>query len=165
MILVYIGRWSYGRFQDDNKVFQKIKNDPTTGTWQDNIWCPINIILLGTSDGLIKRIQSHKDSYNKSLGLPRLFNSLWELQKHFQQLAWNSNYSGYCRLRSLRLSMWNLLWMLYSAIEYLSNGAINRYRSMHYLTSTGLLRSLVRTLRHAIQLQCHQSELLAIVET
>jgi hypothetical protein len=25
VILVYIGRWSYGRFQDDNKVFQKIK--------------------------------------------------------------------------------------------------------------------------------------------
>jgi hypothetical protein len=37
VILVYIGRWSYGRFQDDNKVFQKMKNDLTTGTWQDDI--------------------------------------------------------------------------------------------------------------------------------
>jgi hypothetical protein len=27
-----------------------MKNDLTTGTWQDNIWCPINIILLCTSD-------------------------------------------------------------------------------------------------------------------
>ncbi len=63
--------------------------------------------------GLIKSIQSCKDSYNKSLGLPRLFKSLWELHKHFQQLAWNSNYSGYCWLRSLRPSMWNLLWTLY----------------------------------------------------
>ncbi len=25
VILVYIGRWSYGCFQDDNKVFQKMK--------------------------------------------------------------------------------------------------------------------------------------------
>ncbi len=50
VILVYIGRWSYGHFQDDNKVFQKMKNDLTTGTWQDDIWCPINIILLCTSD-------------------------------------------------------------------------------------------------------------------
>jgi hypothetical protein len=52
VILVYIGRWSYGRFQDDNKVFQKMKNDLTTGTWQDDILCPIHIILLCTSDGL-----------------------------------------------------------------------------------------------------------------
>jgi hypothetical protein len=37
VILVYIGRWSYRRFQDDNKVFQKMKNDLTTGTWQDDI--------------------------------------------------------------------------------------------------------------------------------
>jgi hypothetical protein len=28
---------TYGRFQDDNKVFQKMKNDLTTGTWQENI--------------------------------------------------------------------------------------------------------------------------------
>ncbi len=27
-----------------------MKNDLTTGTWQDNIWCPINIILFCTSD-------------------------------------------------------------------------------------------------------------------
>ncbi len=27
-----------------------MKNDLTTGTWQDDIWCPINIILLCTSD-------------------------------------------------------------------------------------------------------------------
>jgi hypothetical protein len=33
------------------------------------------------------------------------------------------------------------------------------------LTNTGLLHSLVRTLCHAIQLQCHQIELLAIVES
>jgi hypothetical protein len=48
---------------------------------------------------------------------------------------------------------------------YLSTGVINRYRSIHYLTSTGLLRYLVRTLHHAIQLQHHKIELLAIVET
>jgi hypothetical protein len=55
--------------------------------------------------------------------------------------------------------------MLYSAIEYLTTGAINKYRSIQYLTSTGLLCYLVRILRHAIQLQCHQIELLAIVKT
>ncbi len=27
-----------------------MKNDLTTGIWQDNIWCPINIILLCTAD-------------------------------------------------------------------------------------------------------------------
>ncbi len=27
-----------------------MKNDLTTGTWQDKIWCPINIILFCTSD-------------------------------------------------------------------------------------------------------------------
>ncbi len=27
-----------------------MKKDLTTGTWQDNIWCPSNIILLCTSD-------------------------------------------------------------------------------------------------------------------
>jgi hypothetical protein len=50
VILVHIRRWSHGRFQDDNKIFHKIKNDLTTGTWQDDIWCPINIILFCTSD-------------------------------------------------------------------------------------------------------------------
>jgi hypothetical protein len=53
VIIVYLERWSYGRYWDDNKVFWKMKNDLTTGTWQDDIWCPINIILLCTSDGLI----------------------------------------------------------------------------------------------------------------
>ena len=28
-----------------------MENDLTTGTWQDNIRCPINIILFCTSDG------------------------------------------------------------------------------------------------------------------
>jgi hypothetical protein len=50
MILVYLGRWSYGRFKDDNNIFYKMKNDQTTGTWQDDIWCPIIIILLCTFD-------------------------------------------------------------------------------------------------------------------
>ncbi len=50
VILVYIWRWSYGRFQDDNNIFHKMKNDLTNGTWQDDMWCPINIILLCTSD-------------------------------------------------------------------------------------------------------------------
>ncbi len=50
MILVHLGRWSYGRFKDDNNIFYKMKNDLTTGTWQDDIWCPIIIILLCTSD-------------------------------------------------------------------------------------------------------------------
>ncbi len=50
MIFVYLGRWSYGRFKDDNNIFYKLKNDLTTGTWQDDIWCPIIIILLCTSD-------------------------------------------------------------------------------------------------------------------
>ncbi len=52
MILVYLGRWSYGRFQDDNNIFYKMKNDLTTRTWQDDIWCPIIILLLCTSDVL-----------------------------------------------------------------------------------------------------------------
>ncbi len=50
VILVILGRWSYGKFKDDNNIFHKMKNDLTTGTWQDNIWCSINIILLCTSD-------------------------------------------------------------------------------------------------------------------
>ncbi len=50
MILVYLGRWSYGRFQDDNNIFFKMKNDLTTGTWQDDIWCPVIIISFCTSD-------------------------------------------------------------------------------------------------------------------
>ncbi len=53
MILLYLGRWSYGRFQDDNNIFFKMKNDLTTGTWQDYIWCPIIIISFCTSDDLI----------------------------------------------------------------------------------------------------------------
>ena len=74
---------------------------------------PYGVLVLPLAHGLSKSNQSRKDSYNKSLGLPRLFKSLWELLKHFQQLAWNSNYSGYCWLRLLRPSMWNLLWTLY----------------------------------------------------
>ncbi len=50
IILVHIRRWSNGTFQDDNNIFHKMKNDLTTDTWQDNIWCPLNIILLCTSD-------------------------------------------------------------------------------------------------------------------
>ncbi len=50
MILVYQERWSYGNFPDDNNIYYKMKNDLTTGTWQDDIWCPIFIILFCTSD-------------------------------------------------------------------------------------------------------------------
>ncbi len=50
MILVYLGRWSYGRFKDDNNIYYRMKHDLTTGTWQGNIWCPIIIILLCTSN-------------------------------------------------------------------------------------------------------------------
>ncbi len=52
VILVHIWRWPHGTFQDDNNIFHKMKNDLTTGTWQVDIWCPINIILLCTSDAL-----------------------------------------------------------------------------------------------------------------
>ncbi len=54
VILVHIRRWSHGTFQDDNNIFHKMKNDLATGTWQDDIWCPINIILLCTSDESIR---------------------------------------------------------------------------------------------------------------
>jgi hypothetical protein len=37
VILVHIRRLSHGTFQDDNNIFHKIKNDLTTGTWQDDI--------------------------------------------------------------------------------------------------------------------------------
>ncbi len=57
MILVYLGRWSYGWFKDDNNIFHKMKNDLTTGTWQVNIWCSINIILLCTSDDTRTKFQ------------------------------------------------------------------------------------------------------------
>ncbi len=50
MILVYLGSWSYGRFKDENNTFYKMKTDLTFGTWQEDIWCPIIIILLCTSD-------------------------------------------------------------------------------------------------------------------
>ncbi len=50
LILVNIRRWSYQQLQDDNKLFWKMKNDLTAGTWKEDIWCPINIILFCTSD-------------------------------------------------------------------------------------------------------------------
>ncbi len=50
MMLLYLEGWSYGRIKDDNNIFHKMKNDLTTGIWQDNIWHPIIIILLCTSD-------------------------------------------------------------------------------------------------------------------
>jgi hypothetical protein len=56
MILVYLGRWSYGRLQEDNNIFYKMKNDLTTRTWQDDIWCPIIIILFCTSDERSRRL-------------------------------------------------------------------------------------------------------------
>jgi hypothetical protein len=37
MILIYLGRGTYGRFKDDTNIFYKMKNDLTTGTWQDDI--------------------------------------------------------------------------------------------------------------------------------
>ncbi len=46
VILVHIRRWSHGTFKDDNNIFHKMKNDLTIGTWQDDIWCPINIICF-----------------------------------------------------------------------------------------------------------------------
>ncbi len=52
MILVYFGRWSYERFQDDNNIFFKMKSDLTTRTWQDDIWCPIIIISFCTSNDI-----------------------------------------------------------------------------------------------------------------
>ncbi len=58
MILVYLERWSYERFQDDNNFFFKMKNDLTTGTWQDNIWCPIIIISFCTSDEPLVWVQT-----------------------------------------------------------------------------------------------------------
>ncbi len=42
-------------------IFYKMKNDLTTGTWQDNIWCPIIIILLCTSDGVCYLIYSEDE--------------------------------------------------------------------------------------------------------
>ncbi len=75
MILVYLGRWSYGRFQDDNHIFYKMKNDLTTGTWQDNIWCPIIIILFCTSDILLV----FKESYTSKMGVP--CNFFWNPRK------------------------------------------------------------------------------------
>ncbi len=50
MILVYLGRQSYEKFQNENNIFYKMKNDLSTGTWQDDIWCSIIIILFCTSD-------------------------------------------------------------------------------------------------------------------
>jgi hypothetical protein len=37
VILVYIGRQSYQQLQDDNIIYWKMKNNLTTGSWQDNI--------------------------------------------------------------------------------------------------------------------------------
>jgi len=37
--------------QDDINVWNKMKHDLTTGTWQDDTGCPISIILAATSDG------------------------------------------------------------------------------------------------------------------
>ena len=64
MILVYLGRWSYGRFKDDNNIFYKMKNDLTTGTWQDDIWCHIIIILLCTSDVDSDNLDSYTDKHD-----------------------------------------------------------------------------------------------------
>ncbi len=70
----------------------------------------------------------------------------------------------YCQPRLLIPSIWNLLWNAVQCYRNYSAGVIDRHRSINYSPSTGLLRSLVGTLRHAIHLQCHQIELLAIDE-
>ncbi len=58
-----IRRWIMGqnkitywdnRKWEDNNIFYKMKNDLTAGTWQDDIWCPIIIILFCTSDVLAR---------------------------------------------------------------------------------------------------------------
>jgi hypothetical protein len=46
-----------------------MENDLTTGTWQDDIWCPIIIILLCTSDvGIIEgRVMQSEESHGSHL--------------------------------------------------------------------------------------------------
>ncbi len=70
MILVYLGRWSYGRFQDDKNIFYKMKSDLTTRTWQDNIWCPIIIILFCTSYGCSSWVRGSRLLLLSSHGSP-----------------------------------------------------------------------------------------------
>ncbi len=43
--------WTQQILKDDTKVLNKMINELTTGTWQDNIGCPVNINLGSTSDG------------------------------------------------------------------------------------------------------------------
>jgi hypothetical protein len=106
-----------------------------------------------------------KDSYNKSLGLPRLFKSLWELHRYFQQLAWNSNYSG---LLSAEVVKTFKVKPTVDAVQgYRTLILLKQYTDMGQSITQQVQAYcvLVGTLRHAIQLQCHQIELLAIVET
>ncbi len=46
IILVYLGRWSYGRFQDNNNIFYRMKNDLTTGTHQKQHHVPYSLAIL-----------------------------------------------------------------------------------------------------------------------
>jgi hypothetical protein len=68
-----------------------MKNDLTTGTWQDDIGCPINIILLCTSDvatdnviaKLFGTVNTFHHSYSQRIlryALQRTFTFLWNIK-------------------------------------------------------------------------------------
>jgi hypothetical protein len=89
------GRWSYGRFQDDNNIFYKMINDLTTRTWQDDIWCPIIIILFCTSDECWRRkriwrgvLQGDQNIWRDARWRPFSANLSLDLQLWYARTLW-----------------------------------------------------------------------------
>jgi hypothetical protein len=119
MIFVYLGRWSFGRLKDDNNIFHKMKSDLTTRTWQDDIWCPINIILLCTSDGCILALAkvSHIHQIRDGSWLFKALLALKPHQEHVQNIdgfVWHFcvNYipiNGITCIIAYPISGWDLL--------------------------------------------------------
>jgi hypothetical protein len=62
MLLVHVEKGEHNKiFKTIFNVWNKMKHDLTTGTWQDDTGCPISIVLAATSDdcgadGRIRRI-------------------------------------------------------------------------------------------------------------
>ncbi len=84
-----------------------MKNNLTTGTWQDNIWCPINIILLCTSDACTHQTIMHVYLDSMDMMVNNLDNQLcWDCwpdgDEPFKELDLNgSEWLGYGLLRRI----------------------------------------------------------------
>ncbi len=180
MILVYLGRWSYGRFQDDNNIFYKIKNDLTTQTWQDNIWCPIIIILFCTSDVILPsdcnaRIHTLRVDCKQAVSLSQLavilsqplctyHNKTWGHIKHFFKSCLAIVTIGFCSVSLTRMH-WHpvpqKIKQSYTkncnALVYNINKARQSFFQWGFVPNCLMTACLIATDDVYIHHQCHQS--------